>query len=70
MTPSEDERLYLLVGQAWELRHCGYFTDACQAIVDWQERRRLARLELTEDTWARIVRLYREARAIVNEGCP
>ena len=62
-TLAETDELYLLVAQAWELREHGspYLLDACQAIVDWYERRRQARLEREREQDARIVRLLREA---------
>jgi hypothetical protein len=39
----DDLELRIMVAQAWELKRAGspYFLDACQAIVDWHERRAL-----------------------------
>jgi hypothetical protein len=61
-TPVEANALYLLVGQAWELKESGspYFIDACRAIIDWHERRPLARLESKEEDIGRLVQLLRE----------
>jgi hypothetical protein len=58
--PHEDEQLYLLVGQAFELKGSPYFLDACQAIVDWNDRRLLTRIERKQEEIARLVRLLRE----------
>ncbi len=60
MTPHEENRLYLLCGQAWELRDSPYFADSVAAIVEWHERRRLARLERLYEQTGRLVRLLRE----------
>jgi hypothetical protein len=54
--PHEDEELYLLVGQAFELKGSPYYIDAIQAIVDWDDRRLLARLERKQEELARLVR--------------
>jgi hypothetical protein len=45
MTRREQVELYALICQAWELRGTPYLRDACQAIVDWNERRPLTALE-------------------------
>jgi hypothetical protein len=37
-TKVEEAQLRRLVNQAFDLRETGYLTDACEAIVDWQER--------------------------------
>jgi hypothetical protein len=59
MTRYELAQLYVRVGQAWELRGSPYFVDACQAIVDWDDRRALARLELELEKTARAILLLR-----------
>jgi hypothetical protein len=60
--PNQDDELYLRVGQAWELGVAGspYFVDACQAIVEWHDRRPLARLERRKQELAGLVRLLHE----------
>jgi hypothetical protein len=42
---TEDEELYALVLQAFDLRGGPYLIDAATAIVDWHERRHLRWLE-------------------------
>jgi hypothetical protein len=63
VTRHEQNELYRLVGQAWELRGSPYYVDALQAIVDWHERRRLARLEREREETGRLVLLLRETGA-------
>jgi hypothetical protein len=48
--------LRALTDQAWELRDSPYLLDACQAIVDWHERRFLRRYERRQERAARLVR--------------
>jgi hypothetical protein len=54
---SEGEQLRALVLQAWELRETPYAVDACRAIVDWNQRRPLARLERDQEDQARARRV-------------
>ncbi len=60
MTRREQRELYLLVGQAFELKGSPYLVDACEAIVAWNARRGLARLERAQGEIARLKRLLRE----------
>jgi hypothetical protein len=48
--PHEDEQLYGIVGQAFD----------CEAIVGWNNRRLLVRLERKEEELAQLKRLSRE----------
>ena len=57
MSPGEEGVLKGMVGQAWELRDGPYLRDACQAIVDWHQRRPLARLERRQAETASLHRL-------------
>lgn len=59
MTAAERERLRALVDQAWELRGSPYLRDACEAIIDWHDRRALARLELQQVKSAAALALLR-----------
>lgn len=45
----EEARLRRLVYQAFDLRETPYLRDACEAIVDWQERTFPDRLERRAD---------------------
>jgi hypothetical protein len=57
----EDEiELRALVITAMDLRGGPYFRDACEAIVDWHERRHLRALERRHARDAALVRLMRE----------
>jgi hypothetical protein len=60
VTRREQDELYLLVGQAFELKGSPYFHDACKAIAHWHERRRQARLERGHASIGDLVRLLRE----------
>jgi hypothetical protein len=56
----EDEQLYRLVGQAFELKGSPYYYDAIEAIVDWIDQRLLRRLEHKQEEIARFLRLVSE----------
>jgi hypothetical protein len=56
---AEERELRALVDQAWELRGTPYLRDACEAIVDWHERRHLRRLEAEQERTAALRRLLR-----------
>jgi hypothetical protein len=53
----ESDELYELVAQAWELRGSPYFRDACEAVVEWHQRRRLRRIEVEGERDALALRL-------------
>jgi hypothetical protein len=48
-----------LTDQAWELRQTPYLRDACEAIIEWHERRHLRRLEREQERAAALARLMR-----------
>ncbi|MGZ8706835.1 MAG: hypothetical protein ACXW0R_05560 [Gaiellaceae bacterium] len=58
--PRTDAReLHALVCQAFDLRETPYDRDACEAIIDWHERRWLRALERKQERDARALRLLR-----------
>jgi hypothetical protein len=60
VTPAEELELRDLADQAFDLRGTGYLIDACQAIIDWHERRPVrAYWREQEELWA--ARVHREA---------
>jgi hypothetical protein len=58
---NRDEELELqgLAGQAFELKDSPYLRDACEAILDWHDRRHVRRLEREQERAAALVRLLR-----------
>jgi hypothetical protein len=60
VTAREEQELRALVCQAYDHRDSPYLVDFCTAIVEWFERRPLARLEHEQDRHARLRRLLRE----------
>jgi hypothetical protein len=62
---AEDDVLRVLVEQAWELRGSPHEIDACQAIVDWHERRWLARFERQQEAQARHRKVIKSADRVL-----
>ena len=60
MTPAEEQELRVLVDQAFDLRGTDYLIDACQAIIDWHDRRHVRSYwREQEELWT--TRVHREA---------
>ena len=54
--------LHALIDQAFDLRETGYLVDACQAILDWWERRFERALAHRQARGAAILRAVRDSR--------